>query len=179
VERVTDWGEDLSALLPPVACCRSSIGTGSIGSGVSTRVTSATEATHGGVSMVFSWASHPILFSGNPSSESSISSPYSTPSMPVCIGGPGVTTVQSTISTMAETPYNSRLTLMHVPMGIGQQVPPLGKFSGTDAEGECDSFDEWVKQFELIADLYEWARLVNLTTRLQGQAYSLYRTCSP
>ena len=49
-------------------------------------------------------------------------------------------------------------------------------------EGEGDTFLEWVEQFELIANMCGWneqARLVNLTTRLRGQAYAFYRTCTP
>ena len=83
--------------------------------------------------------------------------------------------------TVAEMPC-SRLALPYVPMGAGQQVQPLSKFSGADIDGESESFEEWVEQFELIADMYGWdprAWLVNLTTRLQGQAYNFYRTCSP
>ena len=65
---------------------------------------------------------------------------------------------------------------------LGQQVPPINKFSGDDVNGEGDTFLEWVKQFELIAEMCGWndrAKLVNLTTRLRGQAYSFYQTCTP
>ena len=62
------------------------------------------------------------------------------------------------------------------------QLPPISKFKGEDPDQEGGNFEEWIEQFELIAETYGWdskTRLVNLTTRLQGQAYSFYRTCSP
>jgi hypothetical protein len=61
-----------------------------------------------------------------------------------------------------------------------QSVPPLSKFSGEDPNpGEL--FQEWKEQFELTADLLKWddrAKLVNLVTRLRGQAYAFYRSCT-
>ena len=62
------------------------------------------------------------------------------------------------------------------------QLPPISKFKGEDPDQEGGSFEEWIEQFELIAEAYGWdsrTRLVNLTTRLQGQAYTFYQTCSP
>ena len=61
-------------------------------------------------------------------------------------------------------------------------LSPICKFRGEDPDQEGGNFEEWIEQFEMIADAYGWnarTRLVNLTTRLQGQAYSFYRTCSP
>ena len=61
-----------------------------------------------------------------------------------------------------------------------QTIPPLAKFSGDGDSGE--TFQEWQEQFELIAELGRWnerTRLVNLITRLRGQAYAFYRSCSP
>ena len=65
---------------------------------------------------------------------------------------------------------------------LGQQVPPINKFSGDDVDSEGTTFLEWVEQFELIAEMCGWndrAKLVNLTTHLRGQAYSFYQTCTP
>lgn len=62
------------------------------------------------------------------------------------------------------------------------QLPPISKFRGEDPDQEGGNFEEWIEQFELIAEAYGWdsrTKLINLTTRLQGQAYSFYRTCSP
>ena len=57
------------------------------------------------------------------------------------------------------------------------QVPPVSKYAGN---AEVEPFDEWLEQFELVASVCRWegrAKLANLVTRLQGQAYSFYRTC--
>ena len=63
--------------------------------------------------------------------------------------------------------------------GLGQ-LPPIPRFTGDDqAEGE--TFNDWHEQFESVATLAHWdkhCRLVNLTTRLRGSAYS-YRSCPP
>jgi len=64
---------------------------------------------------------------------------------------------------------------------LAQQIPPLPKFNKEtlDREGEC--FADWIEQLELIAEACQWnnqAKLVNLVTRLQGQAYSFYRSCT-
>ena len=59
-------------------------------------------------------------------------------------------------------------------------VPPIPKFSGDGVNPE-ESFQEWKEQFELIASLGRWdskTRLVNLITRLRGQAYAFYRSCT-
>ena len=65
---------------------------------------------------------------------------------------------------------------------VTHQVPPINKFSGEDLDKEGETFQDWVEQFETIAQMCGWddqAWLVNLTTHLCGQAYSFYRTCSP
>ena len=65
---------------------------------------------------------------------------------------------------------------------MAQQIPPISKFSGDERSGEPQDFVEWIEQFELVASAFNWseqAKLVNLTTRLKGQAYSFYRACTP
>ena len=40
-----------------------------------------------------------------------------------------------------------------------------------------DTFQDWLEQFEMIANVCGWspqARLVNLVTRLEGQAYAFF-----
>ena len=66
---------------------------------------------------------------------------------------------------------------------LAQQLPPLPKFSGESGEGELETetFQEWLDQFEMVADICDWspqAKLVNLITRLRGQAYAFFRSCT-
>ena len=63
---------------------------------------------------------------------------------------------------------------------MAPQLPPLTKFSG-EVQGEGKTFEEWAEQFEMVAELCHWdepTRLVNLVTRLKGQAFSFYRSCN-
>jgi len=65
---------------------------------------------------------------------------------------------------------------------VVNQLPLLGKFKREDLEQEGGNFEEWIEKFEMVAKAYGWdakARLANLTTRLQRQAYSFYRSHSP
>ena len=64
---------------------------------------------------------------------------------------------------------------MNIPVS---QLPPLSKYSGNS---DTETFEEWHEQFQLVATVCKWddrLKLANLATRLQGQAYSFYRTCS-
>ena len=66
---------------------------------------------------------------------------------------------------------------------LAQNLPPLPKFSGELSDRGCgmDIFQDWLEQFELIADVLDCspqAKLVNLITRLQGQAYAFFRSCT-
>ena len=66
---------------------------------------------------------------------------------------------------------------------LAQQLPPLPKFSGEGNDGELgvDTFEDWLERFELMASALSWssqAKLVNLITRLHGQAYSFFRSCT-
>ena len=64
---------------------------------------------------------------------------------------------------------------------VAHQLPPLAKFTG-DTSGEAETVVEWLEQFELIANACHWnesAKLVNLVTRLKGQAFAFYRSCDP
>ena len=63
---------------------------------------------------------------------------------------------------------------------LAQHLPPLPKFSGESDDG-TDTFQEWLERFEMIANICNWslqAKLVNLVTRLHGQAYSFFRSCT-
>ena len=66
---------------------------------------------------------------------------------------------------------------------LAQQLPPLPKFSGEGNDGELgvDTFEDWLERFELMASALSWssqAKLVNLITRLHGQAYSFFWSCT-
>ena len=64
---------------------------------------------------------------------------------------------------------------------LAQQLPPIGKFNGETNIGEGETFEAWHEQFEMVAAISHWdaqAKLVNLTTRLKGQAYTFYRSCT-
>ena len=57
-----------------------------------------------------------------------------------------------------------------------QQFPPLPNYSGGDASSE-DSFQDWIGQFELVAEIYrlsKQAKLMNLITRLRGEAFQFF-----
>ncbi len=56
---------------------------------------------------------------------------------------------------------------------LAQQLPPLSKFSGEDVSEGGETFQEWIEQLEVVAPVAHWdarTTLVNLTTRLRGQA---------
>ena len=68
------------------------------------------------------------------------------------------------------------------PTLVAQHLPPLSKFSGGQGDNETETFEEWLEQLEMVAVACQWseqAKLVNLTTRLKGQAYAFLRTCTP
>ena len=63
---------------------------------------------------------------------------------------------------------------------VMQQTPPVSKYTGEGA-GE-ETFEEWLIQFEMAADVSGWdgkSKLAHLVTRLKGQALSYYRSFSP
>lgn len=75
-------------------------------------------------------------------------------------------------------PYQSALSTAL----LAQQLPPIGKFSGESSLADGETFEAWREQFEMVASVSHWdpqTKLVNLTTRLKGQAYTFYRSCAP
>ena len=60
-------------------------------------------------------------------------------------------------------------------------LPPIQQFNGEETtDGEM--FQQWHEQFEAVAQLASWTdhgKLVDLTTRLKGRAYTFYRSCTP
>ena len=65
---------------------------------------------------------------------------------------------------------------------MGQQLPPLPKFTGRNTDdSEDERFSEWLERLEMVALMYQWteqAKLVNLVTCLRGPAYQFYRSCT-
>ena len=64
---------------------------------------------------------------------------------------------------------------------LAQQLPSLPKFSGEMNDGDMDTFQDWFEQFEMIASVCGWStqtKPVNLVTRLRGQAYAFFRSCT-
>ena len=58
------------------------------------------------------------------------------------------------------------------------QAPPIEKYGGNS---DNETFEEWHEQFELVSTACGWSdrlKLANLSTRLHGQAYAFYRTCT-
>ena len=65
---------------------------------------------------------------------------------------------------------------------FAHQLPPLSKFDGcTGPGGEGETVKEWLEQFELVAGVCKWdnqTKLVNLVTRLRGETYAFFKSCS-
>ena len=78
----------------------------------------------------------------------------------------------STVSTVGNTALLPAYTAT-------QHLPPISKFSGDEKIDDNTTFPEWLEQFEMVANLAGWGRLVNLTNRLKGSAYAFFRSCTP
>ena len=62
------------------------------------------------------------------------------------------------------------------------QLPQIPRFNGQEEQADGETFLDWLEQFESVAVLGGWNdhyKLVHLTTKLRGAAYSFYRSCSP
>ena len=65
--------------------------------------------------------------------------------------------------------------------GFIRALPEISRFDRND-QTDGEAYQDWIEQFESIASLARWddhCKLVNLTTRLRGAAYSFYRSCTP
>ena len=98
--------------------------------------------------------------------------------------GKGNSVVASTPTIQKDTqPKGNVDALSDLPTALlAQQFPPpqLPNFNGGDASSE-DSFQDWIGQFELVAEIYRWnkqAKFMHLITRLRGEAFQFYRSCS-
>ena len=102
------------------------------------------------------------------------------------IARPPVTTSQAAsghgeavvpVPTLAAAPLDALSMTM-----LAQQLPPLPNFTGDHADGDGETFEEWLERLELVATTCGWndqTKLVNLATRLRGSASRYYRTCPP
>ncbi len=64
---------------------------------------------------------------------------------------------------------------------VAQQLPQVPVFTGEERNLSGESFEGWREQFKMVATLGRWnarTKLVNLVSRLRGQAYSFYRSCT-
>ena len=69
---------------------------------------------------------------------------------------------------------------IYSPVPMLNQLPPITRYSGEE-QPDGETFQDWLEQFESVAQLRGWnnhAKLVNLSTRLRGSAYSFYRSCT-
>ena len=69
---------------------------------------------------------------------------------------------------------------VYSPVPMLNQLPPITRYSGKE-QPDGETFRDWLEQFESVAQLGGWnhhAKLVNLSTRLRGSAYSFYRSCT-
>ena len=60
-------------------------------------------------------------------------------------------------------------------------LPPLEKFHEESESEISEQFTDWIEHFELVASAYHWdnhMKLVNLTTRLRGQAFAFFWSSS-
>ena len=63
---------------------------------------------------------------------------------------------------------------------LAHQAPPLPVFSG-EGDGIGGSFSKRHEQLEMVASMCHWSeqvKLVNIATRLKGEAYDFYRSCT-
>ena len=64
---------------------------------------------------------------------------------------------------------------------LANQLPPIPKYTGEERNHGAETFGDWREQFEMVASLGRWderTKLVNLVTRLKGQAFAFYRSCT-
>ena len=100
------------------------------------------------------------------------------PFVPVTDGGQVAASHGSLTS--AASAYASQASSLASPTSLLTQLPNIPRFSGEETT-DGETFQDWHEQFESVAILGGWSehgKLVNLTTRLKGAAYSFYRSCA-
>ena len=92
---------------------------------------------------------------------------------------PSLSSLTSTVGASAATAPVTLLPATYT-APLLSQLPQIPRFSG-DETNDGETFQDWLEQFESVATLGGWSehgKLVNLTTRLRGAAYSFYRSCT-
>ena len=81
------------------------------------------------------------------------------------------------VSSQVATPLNT------ISMALfAQQLPTLPNFNGDHVDGDGESVDDWLERLEQVGRGCSWddqARLVNVATRLRGEASRFYQSCTP
>ena len=76
----------------------------------------------------------------------------------------------------------SSLQFAHTFHGLSPwHLPPLPEFSGDDQTPVNNSFQQWLEQFEMVAELAQWPehiKLKQLALRFRGPAQAYFQTCS-
>ena len=72
-----------------------------------------------------------------------------------------------------------------LPSKLGERtdLPPIPEFSGVDQTPGNNSFQQWLEQFEMVAELAQWPETIKLKqlalhVRLRGPAQTYFRICS-
>lgn len=110
----------------------------------------------------------------------SLPTPLTTSTVSARLSG---TTPISTATAPVSTAAPFLLTANYMPLATSvlSQLPQIPRFTGEETS-DGETFEDWLEQFESVAELGGWnghAKLVNLTARLRGGAYSFFRSCTP
>jgi len=99
------------------------------------------------------------------------------PSEPLGQQSPGIGAAVEPVPTLAATPRDALSVAL-----LAQQLPQLPNFTGGHLDGDGESIEDWLERLELVAGACNWddqAKLVNVATRLRGEASRFYRSCTP
>ncbi len=156
----------------------------SVAASPSSAITSATS----GVSSVITAGVSPVVTSG--------ASPVMTSALygGTSVVGSGPRTLHSAREvppfvpavTLPPPPATSGVAYLSSPLGSAASLlanatlPQIPRFTGEESQ-DGELFQDWHERFESVASLAGWdghGKLVHLTTRLRGAAYSFFRSCS-
>ena len=102
------------------------------------------------------------------------------PAPVVAAPSPGVPMPVSTTPVPVTPPPMSPLSLSESLLASASILPQIPRFTGEE-QSDGETVVDWLEQFESVAVLGGWSghcKLVHLTTRLRGAAYSFYWSCS-